>query len=237
MTPVFMSPRLTGWWTPGSRPPETGDRAVADALARVTHPLVLLQVDNRIAVGRGGTLTLGEQPPAGPQVLPLCGYAPPLHPEHLGDPGFKHRHRLRYAYVAGAMANGITSVAMVTETGRAGMLGFFGAAGLLPDEIDIAIGQLQSALGETPFGFNLIHSPNDPELELAVARLYLRRGITLVSASAYLDLTLPLVYYRVKGIHRGPGGRVVCPNRIVGKVSRVEVATKFLSPPPPQIAG
>ena len=117
------------------------------------------------------------------------------------------------------------------------MLGFFGAAGLVPDEIDRAIGQLQSALGETPFGFNLIHSPNDPELELAVVRLYLQRGITLVSASAYLDLTLPLVYYRVKGIHRDSDGRIVCPNRIVGKVSRVEVATKFLSPPPPKLLG
>ena len=237
MTPIVKSPRFTGWWTPGATPPEYGYRIVAEGLARVTHPLVLLQIDNRIAVGRGGILTLGEQPPAGLRALPVYGYTPPLHPENLGDPGFKQRHRLRYAYVAGAMANGITSVTMVSETGRAGMLGFFGAAGLVPDEIDRAIGQLQSALGETPFGLNLIHTPNDPELELAVVRLYLQRGISLVSASAYLDLTLPLVYYRVKGIHRDSDDRIVCPNRIVGKVSRVELATQFLSPPPPKLLG
>src|SRR5205823_7290352 len=34
------------------------------------------------------------------------------------------------------------------------------------------------------------------------------------------------------GIHRESTGRIVTPNRVLAKVSRVEVATKFLSPPP-----
>ncbi len=83
-----------------------------------------------------------------------------------------------------------------------------------------------------PHGFNLIHSPNDPALEAAVVDLYLRRGVRLVEASAYLDLTMPVVRYRVKGIHREASGRIVAPNRIIAKVSRVEVASKFLAPPP-----
>jgi PfaD family protein len=83
-----------------------------------------------------------------------------------------------------------------------------------------------------PHGFNLIHSPNEPDLEQAVVDLYLRRGVALVEASAYLDLTLPVVQYRTAGIHTTPDGRVATPNRIIAKVSRVEVASKFFSPPP-----
>ena len=54
----------------------------------------------------------------------------------------------------------------------------------------------------------------------------------LVEASAFLDLTLPLVRYRVHGIHRTPDGTIVTPNRIIAKVSREELAAKFFSPPP-----
>ncbi|MDX2440435.1 MAG: PfaD family polyunsaturated fatty acid/polyketide biosynthesis protein, partial [Desulfobacterales bacterium] len=129
-------------------------------------------------------------------------------------------------------ANGITSVEMVEEAGRGGMIGFFGAAGLSLDEIGSAIARLKGSLPNSPFGFNLIHSPNDPDLEAAVVDLYLKQSVQLVSASAYLDLTLPLVYFRIKGIHRDSIGNIVCPNKIIAKVSRIEVAVKFFSPPP-----
>jgi PfaD family protein len=65
----------------------------------------------------------------------------------------------------------------------------------------------------------------------------LRRGVRLVEASAYLDLTLPVVRYRLHGIHAGPDGAVVTPNSVLAKVSRVEVATKFLSPAPEKLVG
>jgi len=58
-----------------------------------------------------------------------------------------------------------------------------------------------------------------------------------VSASAYLNLTLPLIYYRVKGIYRDHRGNIICPNKVIGKVSRVEVARRFMSPPPEKILG
>ncbi|MFQ5430629.1 MAG: PfaD family polyunsaturated fatty acid/polyketide biosynthesis protein, partial [Phycisphaerae bacterium] len=127
---------------------------------------------------------------------------------------------------------GIASVELVEAMSRAGMLGFFGAAGLPIDRVADAVDRLRAGLGDAPYGFNLIHSPNEPTLEAAVADLYLRREIRLVSASAYLDLTPPLIRYRVRGIHRTADGRVVCPNRVIAKVSRPEVAKKFLSPPP-----
>jgi PfaD family protein len=170
-----------------------------------------------------------------PFFIPFSAYVPAFPAVYIGDPRFKKTYNIRFAYIAGAMATGITSVEMVEKAGRAGMVGFFGAAGLSLNQIEAAIHRLQETLKEIPFGFNLINSPTDPELEAAVVQLYLRRGITLVSSSAYLDLTLPLVYYRVKGVHRDKNGTVVCPNKVIAKVSRVEVARKYFSPPPEKL--
>src|SRR5208337_3626307 len=72
----------------------------------------------------------------------------------------------------------------------------------------------------------------DTAHEAAIVDLYLRRGIRLVEASAFLNLTLPLVRYRVTGIRRDSHGKIVAPNQIIAKISRVEVASKFLAPPP-----
>jgi PfaD family protein len=223
---------LQGWWQPEKNQPEASDAAFQEAFYRVNRPLFLVDFKGKLAVAQNGTLTLGKEKPSGSGLLPLLGYAPALHPQNLGDPNFKNAHGLKYAYVAGAMANGITSVEMVEEIGRAGMIGFFGAAGLLPTEIEAAINTLKQRMDHHPYGFNLIHSPSDPDLESTTVDLYLRQGIKRVSASAYLDLTLPLVYFRVGNLHRNDKGDVVCPNKIIAKVSRVEVARKFLSPPP-----
>ena len=221
-----------GWWQPAQNQPANGDQALLEAINRVAQPLFLINQNGKMAVSLEGTLTIGDKKPSGSDVLPLIGYAPAMHPKDLGDPQFKKTHNLRYAYVVGAMAHGISSVEMVEEAGRNGMIGFFGAAGLLPDEIEAAIDLLQDRMGSRSFGINLIHSPTDPELEAATVDLYIRRGIKLISASAYLDLTFPLVYYRVNGIHRDNKGNVICPGKIVAKVSRIEVARKFLAPPP-----
>ncbi len=232
MQPQDSGGNLQGWWQAERKLPQSDEVAFQEALLRVTRPVYIVHLDGRTAVAQDGTITLGSAGPSGSGVLPLIGYAPALHPRNLGDPAFKKAHNLRYAYIAGAMANGITSVEMVTEIGRAGMVGFFGAAGLLPDQIEAAIKVLKQRLGTLPFGFNLIHSPTNPELESTTVDLYLRHRVKLVSASAYLGLTLPLVYYRVNNLHRDNNGNVVCPNKIIAKVSRVEVARKFLEPPP-----
>jgi PfaD family protein len=221
-----------GWWIRGDIEPEAGDSAVRAAILNVTEPVCLVHIGDRLGAGHRGTAVLGDisRQPAG--AYPLVAYAPALPPGNLGDPGFRSDHGLRLAYVMGAMANGITSVRMVEEAARSGMIAFFGAAGLPLEQVESAIDHLQSRCAGLPFGFNLIHTPYDPDCELETVKLYLRRGIRLVSASAYLDLTLPLIYYRLKGIHRNPDGKIVCPNRIIAKVSRTEVARKFLSPPP-----
>lgn len=180
----------------------------------------------------GGHAYVGSNEPNGAD-LPLLGYAPPCLPEVLGDRSFCADLGIRYPYLGGSMAKGISSVEMVEALGRAGMLGCFGAAGLPLATVEAALDRLIAA--GIPFGINLIHSPHEPDLEKALADLYIRRGVRLVEASAFLALTRPLVRYRLHGIHRAPDGTVVAPNRIIAKVSREELAEKFFSPPPEKL--
>lgn len=223
--------RQDAWWGPQGSPPRSDLLSLAADLGRLDQPIVLLEKDGQYAFAQGTCADLTGQP-TGRDPYRFVGYLPPLRLENLGDPEFCRDHRIRYAYVAGAMANGIASAELVEAMAQAGMLGFFGAAGLSLPRVEAAIDRLSRSLPNQPFGINLIHSPNEPDHEKAVAALFLQRGIRLIEASAYLRLTLPVVRYRVAGICRDAEGRIHTPNRIVAKVSRVEVATQFFSPPP-----
>jgi PfaD family protein len=203
-------------------------QAISDALRTLRRPIRLQESGGRyVLLPTEGSTT----PPAGARMA----YAPAYRLEDLGAPSFCADHRIRYPYLAGAMANGIGSADIVEAMGRAGMLAFFGAAGLPLATVEAAVERIQKNLGDTPYGFNLIHSPSEPNLERGVVELYLRRGVQLVEASAYLDLTLPVVRYRTHGIRRDPAGKVVAPNRVIVKLSRVEVASKFMAPPPERL--
>ncbi|HOX23170.1 MAG TPA: PfaD family polyunsaturated fatty acid/polyketide biosynthesis protein, partial [Elusimicrobiales bacterium] len=139
---------------------------------------------------------------------------------------------IKYAYLGGSMANGIASAQLALELGRAGMCGFFGSAGLSQAESDAAAQLLQEKAQGRIYGFNLINSPQDPRWEEDAVDLFLRRGIKLIEASAYIALSPALVRFRVKGIAQNPDGSLHVPHKVIGKVSRVEVAERFFSPPP-----
>jgi PfaD family protein len=225
----------TGWWCNGSRPPELGIEAFKASLYDVYRPVFVVNYNNRIAVGRSGKMSIGNAFAKNADAYPLFAYAPPLPPENLGNDLFKRLLGIRYAYIVGAMANGITSTDMVKAAAHAGIIGFFGAAGLTPDKVESSIVQLKADIEKKPFGMNLIYSPSEPDNEMAVVNKYLEHQIRIVSASAYLNITLPLVYYRIKGIFADSKDVVQCPNKVIAKVSRVEIARKFLSPPPEKI--
>lgn len=166
----------------------------------------------------------------------LRGSLPPLYPEWLGDRSFCESHRVRFPYVTGAMANGIATTRLVIAMARAGFLGFFGAAGLPLERVEQAVGELSATLGEEhAWGCNLIHSPNEPALEAAVADLYIRAGVRNVSAAAFMGLTPALVRVAVAGMRQGSQGRVVRARHVFAKISRPEVARHFLQPPPQEI--
>ncbi|NWJ94181.1 MAG: PfaD family polyunsaturated fatty acid/polyketide biosynthesis protein [Chloroflexi bacterium] len=161
--------------------------------------------------------------------------APPLLPEQLGDPEFLAFHKVKYAYTVGSMAQGIASEEMVIALGKAGMLGSFGAAGLPPARIEAAIRRIQEALPEGPYAFNLIHSPSEEALERGAVELYLKYGVHTVEASAFLDLTPHIVRYRASGLSLTADNQIEIQNKVIAKLSRREVATKFMQPAPAKI--
>ena len=189
-----------------------------------------------VGVGIGGELRI----PAGlngadvqASRYPCLAVLPALYPEWLGDRAFLEAHGLRFPYVAGAMARGIASETLVIEMARAGLMGFFGAGGLSPARVEQALVTLNETLGATlPWGCNLIHSPQDPELESRVVSLLLDHHVSRVEASAFMSLTPAVVRYAFRGVTRGADGQIHRPNHLFAKISRPEVAHHFMSPPP-----
>jgi len=207
---------------------------IKDLLMQVTKPLFTIQIENTIAfITRETNFFTQSFCEDGSHLIKA--FVPSIDPQSLGDQRFKKRHALKYPYIAGAMANGITSAAMVKTMAENGMIGFLGAGGLSLEKIEENIIELKRTLKTKPFGFNLIHSLNDPEHEMATVNLYLKHHITLISAAAFMRMTLALVYYRVKGIYEDDKGHIVTPNHIIAKVSRIEIARQFFSPPPEKL--
>ena len=167
----------------------------------------------------------------------LLATLPPLYPEWLGDRRFTARHHLRYGYVAGAMANGIASEELVIAMVRAGFLAFFGSAGLSTQRVEKALDRLFATLPDQSWGANLIHSPNEPELESKIAQMYIERGVRRVSAAAYMKLTPYLLRYALHGLYRDENGVVRRTNHLFAKISRPEVARHFLNPAPEKMVG
>jgi len=221
-----------GAWIPGSHPPAFSRADVARAIERIREPahIVRESASGRLGLAFGGTVAPVGQAGA----LPLMATLPALFPEWLGDRGFCEAHGVRFPYVAGEMANGIASAAMVIAMAKARMLGFFGAGGLLPERIEREVAAIEAEVGSKglPWGANLIHAPHEPDIEDATADIFLRRGVRNVCASAYMDLTPAVVRYAASGLSVDPSGRIRRVNHLFAKVSRPEVARRFLLPAP-----
>lgn len=156
---------------------------------------------------------------------------PPLFPEWLGSRAFSEAHRTRFSYVAGDMAQGISTAPMVVALSHAGLLGFFGAAGLPLPAIERGIDELEAS-ARGAWGVNLIHNPDDPAMEDATARLLIGRGVRQVSASAFMRLTPAVVRLATAGLRSAPDGTVLRQRHVMAKVSRSEVARAFMEPAP-----
>lgn len=230
MTSALMT---VGRWTPGNLPPLFSPLDLERAAHRFRQPLhvILDEQRARVGVAAGGQISHGAAGGYG-----LLASLPALYPEWLGDRSFCEVHGVRFAYVAGAMANGIATTRMVKAMAQAKMLAFFGAAGLALPRVEEAIDELVRDLGEgVAWGSNLIHSPQEPDLEAAAVDLYLRRGVRRVSASAFMNMTRSVVRYASTGLHLDPQGRIQRRNYVFAKISRPEVARHFLSPAPERL--
>jgi trans-AT polyketide synthase/acyltransferase/oxidoreductase domain-containing protein len=153
----------------------------------------------------------------------------------LGSQAFKQAYGLQYAYVSGAMVHGIASTDVVIAMGKAGMMGFFGTGGLSLQAIEQGMITIKEALGDKPYGMNLLHTPDSPEKEEAQVDLYLRHGVNSIEASAFMQITPALVKYRLAGLYKNADGSIASRHKIMAKLSRPEVATAFLSPAPERL--
>jgi len=226
-----------GCWQSGNTSPAFAAEDIAQVVERVREPAFLVQdpITAALGVALGGETVPRDQTNGIPH-WPLLAVLPPLYPEWLGDRSFGEVHGVRFPYVSGAMANGIATTDIVIAMSRAGFLGFFGAAGLSLGRVEKAVALLKSELGEAaPWGCNLIHSPAEPALEEAVADLYIREGVKRVSAAAYMALTPAIVRFALSGIRQDEEGRVHRSRYVFAKISRPEVARRFLEPAPREI--
>ena len=154
-----------------------------------------------------------------------------LKPEDLGSEAFRKDYGVKYAYAAGGMYRAIASIQMVIRMARAGFLSFFGTGGLSALEIEAALKCLSDELRGLPFGMNLLPgSKEEDQIDL-----FLKYNVRCIEAGAYIQVTRALVRYRLTGIAEIPEGGIHIPGKIMAKVSRPEVAERFLSPPPSKL--
>ncbi len=167
--------------------------------------------------------------------LHLMSILPKIDISQLGGGDFCKKYGVKYPYMSGAMANGIASAALVIAMSKAGFLGSFGAAGFSRDRLAVEIHQIKKAIGELPFCINLIHSPSEEKLEKEAVELYIEEDISVVEASAFLDLTPHIVRFKASGLRLMPDGNIQKRRRVIAKISRKEVAEKFMKAPPIEI--
>ncbi|BAY62993.1 2-nitropropane dioxygenase, NPD [Calothrix brevissima NIES-22] len=208
-------------------------QGIVEKFLTLEQPCYIVNAAGRIGVTNVGYLCPVDSTVTAP--VELLASIPPIKIHQLGDPSFLSFYGVKYAYATGAMAGGIASEEMVIALGKDKILSSFGAGGLSPDRLEAAINKIQQALPQGPYAFNLIHSPNEPMIERRAVDLFLKYGVTVVEASAFLDLTPNIVYYRVAGLSLNDANQIEIKNKVIAKISRREVASKFLQPPPPRI--
>lgn len=220
--------------------PYDGD--VAALLARqITSPVDWVScVCRMLEMGEGEFVEFAPKPMLTAMIREIkAGWTPPVKveqpvksgvvaPERLGSAAFRAAYGTKYAYVCGAMVQGIASADMVVRCAKAGILAFFGTGGLPPAKVEAAIGAIQSRVsaGE-PHGFNLLSGSHEAEN----VALFLKHRVRTVEASAYIRVSPELVLYRLAGLEPD-GARITRRNRVMAKLSRPEVAREFLSPAP-----
>jgi len=196
-----------------------------DNLKLLDKPCYVIHDEQRLIINNEGYADVAK----------ITAYVPPVQAEQLGDPEFKAFYGVKYAYMTGAMANGISSEEMVIALGQKNILASFGSGGLDLPRVERAIKKIQQALPNGPYVFNFIHNPSEPAIEQGTIELYLKYAVQVIEAAAFFSLTPSLVYYRAKGLTQDAQGNIHIGNKIIAKVSRREVATVFMQPAPQDI--
>lgn len=203
--------------------------ALRGRLLNLSEPVYLTKQNGR------GFKVLGSEDVLDPFDRGSIAFVPALNVDKLGDPTFQTTHRCQAALYAGAMANGISSPEMVIAMGKHGLLCSYGSGGVAPADVSAAIAKIQSALPEGPYAVNLLNSPFEPGLEDQIVDLFIQHQVRTMEASAYLAITPGLVRYRAAGLSLTSDGKIRIQNHIIAKISRKEIARRFMQPAPEKL--
>lgn len=209
------------------------EKGIKSKLLNLDKPCYIIRVEGKIGATNEGSLYPYNQEKIEQAEIIIA--VPPISTQQLGDSNFLNFHGVKYAYATGAMAQGIASEELVIALGKERILSSFGAGGLSPGRVEAAINRIQQALPQGPYAFNLLHSPSEPAIERGVVDLYLKYQVRTIEASAFLDLSDNIIYYRAAGLSLNAANQIEIKNKIIAKISRREVATKFLQPAPTKI--
>lgn len=156
---------------------------------------------------------------------------PSIFPQDLGSKEFIKSFGLKYAYYGGGMANSISSAKMCIELGKAGYMGSYGSGGVRLEQVEKDIDLIKQGLPNGPYMVNLLSSIHDSEQEMRFVKMCIEKDVPVVEAAAFITISAALAYYKISGLVKKPDGSIQSNHKVIAKISREEVASRFMAPP------
>ena len=189
--------------------------------------LYVIKIDGKNKLAKDGIFSLKDDEKNAPVLYIL----PVPNENELGDKSFQVDYNTKYSYYAGGMAQAISSVEIVVALAKAGFLGTYGSGGMSIQDIEKAIDRIRKEVPDRPFIMNFLHMLNSDKLEFDLVNIFIKKNVNIVEASAFIDLSPALLYYRISGLYKSQDGKIKSKRKVIAKISREEIATKFMSPP------
>ncbi|SFR98070.1 ACP S-malonyltransferase [Anaeromicropila populeti] len=155
---------------------------------------------------------------------------------NLGIEAFRKEFFTYCNYVVGGMGNGISSEQLVTKLGESKIIGFLGTYGRDIEKVERELSKIKMKLSSfQTVGMNLVYNMSEPEKMRDYFELLYKYDLKLIEISSYLNITPNVVEYRLKGLSKTSDNAIHTKHHIFVKVSRIEVAELFMSPPPEKL--
>jgi trans-AT polyketide synthase/acyltransferase/oxidoreductase domain-containing protein len=150
----------------------------------------------------------------------------------LGSSAFRADYSVRLAYLVNAPLSVRASQAVVARAARAGLLAVLGTAGDSPQEVAQCVAALSREIGPTAlYAAELRASGDDRDAEQLLLDGFARSGVRVLYVTGETAPTPALVRYRATGLAAAARGDDAARRRLIVRVSRPDVASRFLIPP------
>lgn len=149
----------------------------------------------------------------------------------LGGGRFLDEFNVDWPIMSGAMAHAISSKELVVNMAKNNLLASYGMLTDTLEKIEQEIQYINHHVSDAPYACCLLHRVGDPEREEKLVYLFLKLNVKIIEASAFMTITPALVLYRARGLSQ-KDNTIIKSTKIIAKLSRPEIAEKFLMPPP-----